>query len=140
MGFGLLSAPARVVTLRENQVIMSFKIISKTVAASAVAVMLSASGAAFAAAPIVGNWKTESGENASIASCGSAYCITVKTGKYAGKRIGRMTGSGSSYSGTIVDPSDGKEYSGSAKVGKSSMKLKGCALKIFCKTQSWKKL
>ncbi|MEP1206770.1 MAG: DUF2147 domain-containing protein [Rhizobiaceae bacterium] len=93
-----------------------------------------------AAEPIVGNWKTESGETAAIGACGGSYCITLKTGQYAGKRIGRMKGSGKSYSGTITDPSDGKQYSGSAKIGGSSLKLRGCALKIFCKTQKWSKL
>ena len=126
--------------LREKKVIMSVKHLSKTVAASAVALFLATSGGAIAAEPIVGNWKTESGETAALGPCGGSFCITIKTGKYAGKRIGRMTGSGASYSGTITDPSDDKQYSGSAKVGASSMKLKGCALKIFCKTQNWKKL
>ena len=93
-----------------------------------------------AADPIEGTWKTESGETAGIGPCGGAFCITLKTGQYAGQRIGRMSGSGSSYSGTITDPSDGKEYSGSAKVNGGSLKLKGCALKIFCKTQNWTKL
>ena len=119
---------------------MSFKFLSKTVAASAVAMIVATSGGALAAEPIVGNWKTEAGETAAIGPCGGSFCITVKTGKYAGKRIGRMKGAGASYTGTITDPSDNKQYSGSAKVGKSSMKLKGCALKIFCKTQNWKRL
>ena len=44
------------------------------------------------------------------------------------------------YAGTITDPEDNKEYTGSAKVSAKSMKLKGCALKIFCQTQTWKKL
>ena len=119
---------------------MSFKFLSKTVAASAVALFMATSGGALAEEPIVGNWKTEAGETAAIGPCGSSFCITVKTGRYAGKRIGVMKGSGSSYTGTITDPSDDKQYSGSAKVGKSSMKLRGCALKVFCKTQNWSKL
>ena len=108
--------------------------------AAALAVFALATTASHAAEPIVGNWKTESGETAAIGACGSSYCITVKTGQYAGKRIGRLSGSGASYKGTITDPSDGKEYSGSAKVNGGKMRLKGCALAIFCKTQSWNKL
>ena len=119
---------------------VSMKSLAGGIAAGAVASMLAVSGTAFAAEPIVGNWKTESGDTAAIGSCGGSYCITLKTGQYAGKRIGRMKGSGKSYNGTITDPSDGKQYSGSAKVSSSSMKLKGCALKIFCKTQNWSKL
>ncbi len=90
--------------------------------------------------PIEGNWKTQSGETAKIASCGSSYCITLKTGQYAGQRIGKMKASGGQYVGTVTDPADNKEYSGSASLSGSKMKLKGCALKIFCKTQNWKKL
>jgi len=97
------------------------------------------SGSATAAEPIVGNWKTQTGGNASIKPCGGAYCITVVGGKYAGKRIGRLSGKGGTYSGTITDPADGKKYSGSAKVKGKGMKLRGCALKVFCKTQNWKK-
>jgi uncharacterized protein (DUF2147 family) len=95
---------------------------------------------AIAAEPIVGNWKTQSGETAAIAACGGAYCIKLKTGKYSGKQIGRVSGSGASYSGTITDPADDKEYSGAATISGSSMALKGCALKIFCKTQNWTKM
>jgi len=95
---------------------------------------------AFAAEPIEGNWKTQSGETAAIGKCGGSFCIKLKTGTYAGKQIGKLKGSGADYAGTITDPEDNKEYTGSAKVSSSSMKLKGCALKIFCQTQTWKKL
>lgn len=103
---------------------------------AAIAMGLSAAGAA---EPVVGNWKTASGETAKIASCGGAYCITLVTGKFKGKQIGRMSGSGDSYSGEIMDPAADKTYSGSAKVSGSAMKLTGCALKVFCKTQNWSK-
>ena len=63
----------------------------------------------------------------------------LRSGQYAGKRIGKLAGSGSKYSGTITDPSDDKTYSGNAKVSGASMSLRGCALKIFCKTQKWNK-
>ncbi|QKV18585.1 DUF2147 domain-containing protein [Oricola thermophila] len=91
--------------------------------------------------PIEGNWRTQSGETAAIAKCGGAYCITLKTGAHAGKQIGRMNASGSNkYTGSITDPADDKTYSGSATLNGSSMKMKGCALKIFCKSQTWKKM
>ena len=95
--------------------------------------------AAAMADPIEGNWRTESGETAAIAPCGGAYCITLKSGKYNGKRIGKMSGSSGDYSGTITDPADDKTYSGSAQISGSSKKMTGCALKIFCKTQTWTK-
>lgn len=91
------------------------------------------------AADIEGNWKTTSGETANIAKCGSSYCIKLTTGQFSGKQIGKVSGSGP-YSGTITDPADNKTYSGKATVSGASMKMKGCALKIFCKTQVWNKL
>ncbi|MEL7429367.1 MAG: DUF2147 domain-containing protein [Pseudomonadota bacterium] len=102
--------------------------------------LLIATGSAAFADAIQGNWKTQSGETAAIAKCGSSFCITLKTGAHAGKRIGKMAGSNGTYSGNITDPADDREYSGSAKVSGSSMKLTGCALKVFCRTQTWKKL
>jgi uncharacterized protein (DUF2147 family) len=106
-----------------------------------VAALIAASATlANAAEPIEGNWKTKSGENASIAACGGAFCITVTTGKYAGKRIGKLSGSGSDYSGEITDPTDDKTYSGSASVNGASMQLKGCVMSVFCKSQTWKRL
>ena len=105
----------------------------------AAGLVLSASAPALADV-IEGNWRTESGETAAISKCGSSFCIQLKTGTYAGKRIGKMKGSGGSYTGTVTDPADNKKYSGSATVRGAGLKLKGCALKIFCKTQNWKKL
>lgn len=111
----------------------------KLLTATLLATTFALSAPAFAAS-IEGNWRTQSGETANIAKCGSSFCITLKSGTYSGKRIGKMKGSGNSYSGTITDPADDKAYSGSAQISGASMKLKGCALKIFCKTQNWKKM
>ena len=113
------------------------KTITSLLAAAGIAAALGTS--AFAAQPIEGNWTTATGARALIAPCGGAFCITLKSGAHAGKRIGRVSGSGNSYSGTITDPADDKEYSGSAKVNGSSMKMKGCVLKVLCKSQTWKK-
>lgn len=112
--------------------------IGKSIAA-AIILGLSAS-AALAAEPIVGNWKTASGETAAIASCGGAYCITLKTGKHAGKTIGNMSGKGMSYSGEITDPANDKTYSGSASIKGTSLKMQGCVLKVLCKTQTWTRM
>jgi len=90
--------------------------------------------------PIVGNWKTQSGETAKIGKCGGSFCITLQTGKYKGQRIGKMKAASGKYNGTITDPADNKTYSGSATVAGSNMNLTGCALKVFCRTQKWKKL
>lgn len=89
---------------------------------------------------IEGKWKTQSGETAAITKCGGTFCIKLKTGKYAGKSIGRMKGTNGKYKGTIVKPSTGKKYSGSAKIKGSTMKMKGCVAYVLCETQTWKRL
>ncbi len=104
------------------------------------AFILAGGVSAAAADPIEGNWKTQSGETAAIGNCGGSFCITLKTGKYAGKSIGKLSGAAGKYSGTITDPADDKTYSGAATVSGASMSLKGCALKVFCKTQKWAKM
>jgi uncharacterized protein (DUF2147 family) len=106
----------------------------------AVAAALIITGAA-SADPIEGNWKTKDGDTAAISACGGSFCIKLTTGKYAGKSIGTMSTSGTnSYSGSITKPSNGKTYSGSAKLSGSSLKLSGCVLAILCESQTWKKL
>ena len=106
-----------------------------------VAAFLAASATlALAAEPIEGNWKTASGETAAISACGGSFCVTLKTGKYSGKRIGKMTGSGNDYSGEITDPSEDKTYSGYATVSGSKLRMKGCVMSVFCKSQTWTRL
>ncbi|MFP5075684.1 DUF2147 domain-containing protein [Rhizobium sp. YIM 134829] len=94
----------------------------------------------FAAEPILGTWKTASGETAAIAPCGGAFCITLKTGKHAGKRIGELSGSAPRYTGEITDPANDKTYSGSAALSGDQLKLQGCVLKVLCRSQSWSRL
>ncbi|MCM2291960.1 DUF2147 domain-containing protein [Allorhizobium sp. BGMRC 0089] len=100
---------------------------------------LSAS-AVFAAEPIEGKWKTANGETADIRSCDGSFCITLKTGKFAGKTIGTLKGTDSSYTGEITDPETNKTYSGSANISGNAMRLKGCVLGILCKSQSWTRI
>lgn len=101
------------------------------------AALLLAVGTAYAD-PIDGNWKTQSGETASIAGGG----ITLKTGKHAGKRIGQMNPSGGGkYTGTITDPANDKTYKGKATLTGSTLKMSGCvAGGLICRTQTWKKM
>lgn len=106
----------------------------------AAALAVGVAGTAAAAEPIVGNWKTATGATAEIAPCGGAYCVTLKTGKFVGKRIGNLTGTGGNYSGEITDPETDKTYSGSGAVDGNSLKMKGCVLKVLCKTQTWSRL
>ncbi|OHV76750.1 DUF2147 domain-containing protein [Rhizobium sp. LCM 4573] len=106
----------------------------------ATAFVLAAATAGNAAEAIEGNWKTASGETAKIGPCGGAYCVTLVTGKHAGKQIGRLSGTGGQYSGQITDPADDKTYSGSGTVSGNSLRMKGCVLKILCKSQTWTRL
>ena len=92
-----------------------------------------------ASANITGNWRTGSGETAAIAKCGGSFCVTLKSGKYAGKSIGKFKGSGNNYSGTITDPAKDRNYSGTATLSGSKLKMRGCALKVFCRTDTWSK-
>jgi uncharacterized protein (DUF2147 family) len=97
-------------------------------------------GAAYSAEPILGNWKTEVGTTAAIASCGSGYCITLKTGKHAGERIGTFSGKGGSYAGKITDPDAKKTYNGVMTVSGDTVTMKGCVMKVFCQSQTWTRL
>ncbi|CCF18688.1 conserved exported protein of unknown function [Pseudorhizobium banfieldiae] len=105
----------------------------------AAAFLLSA-GFAHAAEPLEGNWKTASGETATIGKCGNAFCVTLKTGKHAGKQIGKLSGTGGTYKGEITDPAADKTYSGSGTVSGNSLKMKGCVMAVLCKTQTWTRL
>jgi uncharacterized protein (DUF2147 family) len=95
---------------------------------------------AFAEDPIVGNWKTELGDTASISSCGSGYCIILKSGKHAGKQIGTFKGKDGSYEGKITDPDANKTYDGSLTVSGNALRMKGCVLKLVCESQTWPRL
>ena len=86
---------------------------------------------------IAGNWRTAKGAIASIAKCGPTFCITLKSGKFKGRSIGKMSGSGASYKGTITDPEKNKTYSGTASVKGRSLLLSGCVMGIFCRSQTW---
>jgi uncharacterized protein (DUF2147 family) len=97
-------------------------------------------GIAHADDPIIGNWKTELGDTAAISACGSGYCITLKSGKHAGKQIGAFNGKDGSYEGKITDPEADKTYDGSLTVSGNALKMKGCVLKVACESQTWPRL
>lgn len=93
---------------------------------------------ASAADPIVGNWRTESGETASIAPCGENFCVVLKTGTYAGKNIGSLINDNGNYTGKVTDPATDRTYRGKASIEGSSMKMSGCVLGgLICQSQTW---
>ncbi len=107
---------------------------------AAAAALVFSTAAVQAAEPIEGSWRTASGATAQIAPCGGSYCVTLKSGKHAGKQIGKMAGKGNSYKGTITDPDADKTYSGSGTVSGNSLKMKGCVMAVLCKSQTWSRL
>jgi uncharacterized protein (DUF2147 family) len=108
--------------------------------------MIAVTGLMLVAAPalsaetIVGKWKTESGETANIGSCGSSFCVKLETGKHAGKQIGKLAGKDGNYNGEITDPANDKTYAGSGTINGGKLSMKGCVLKILCKTQTWSRI
>ncbi|EHH03584.1 hypothetical protein ATCR1_20875 [Agrobacterium tumefaciens CCNWGS0286] len=95
---------------------------------------------ASAAEPIEGKWKNGPVEIITIKPCGKEFCLTMTTGEFAGKSIGKLSGRGANYAGEITDPEDDRTYSGTGAIDGNVLKLKGCALKIFCKTVTWDRL
>ncbi|MBB3996538.1 DUF2147 domain-containing protein [Aureimonas pseudogalii] len=93
--------------------------------------------AASAAEPILGTWRVENGETVTYSACGTAFCATVDTGRYKGKSLGRVSGTGGRYTGSVVDPSNDKTYEGRAEVSGNILKLTGCVAKVFCQTRTW---
>ncbi|MFP5077918.1 DUF2147 domain-containing protein [Rhizobium sp. YIM 134829] len=98
---------------------------------------LGSAGSAAAADAVVGTWKTENGELSVIEPCKSGFCIVAKTGQYAGQKIGSVTSQGDVYAGRITDPRNKATYSGKLTVAGDSLKLRGCATPVLCKTQTW---
>ena len=95
-------------------------------------------GHALAADPIVGNWTTQSGRTAAIAPCAGGFCVTLKTGQYAGKQIGSLSNTGKRYVGKVTDPANDKTYNGKATLSGSVLKMSGCVLGgLFCRSQKW---
>ena len=102
--------------------------------------LVMSTGVANAADSLVGNWKTEDGTTSAISRCGSGYCITLKTGKYAGRKIGNFSGKDGNYAGQITDPVANKTYNGTLRLSGNSVKMQGCVMKVFCKSQTWTRL
>jgi uncharacterized protein (DUF2147 family) len=86
---------------------------------------------------VTGAWKTEAGETATISRCGTDYCIIAKTGKFAGEKLGTFSSSDGDYTGRLTDPQTRAIYSGKLVVSGDSLKLRGCATTVLCKTQTW---
>ncbi|WP_182085628.1 DUF2147 domain-containing protein [Aureimonas sp. ME7] len=103
--------------------------------AAAVAIALGAPAAA--AEPILGVWRLSNGETVSYRACPQGFCSKVNSGKYAGKTVGIMQGSGQRYTGSVIDPSNDKQYEGRVEIEGNQLTLTGCVAKVFCRSQTW---
>ena len=90
-----------------------------------------------AAEPLLGTWRLSNGETVTYSRCGAAFCSRVESGRYKGSSVGRLEGSAPTYTGTVVDPRDGKSYDGRASVTGDRLVLTGCVARIFCQSQTW---
>ena len=110
--------------------------------ATAALALTATSTGAMAEDLIIGKWKAPGGGIVEVVSCGGDFCATVVSGEHKGKSVGKMSGQGTQYDGTVTDPRDSKTYEGSVEVQESGsiLKMRGCALKIFCKTQTWTRI
>ncbi len=90
-----------------------------------------------------GMWKRSAANGGTliqIAKCGGSFCTTVRSGEFNGQRSGKFAKSGDSYAGEITDLKKKKTYTGTlALQGATKLKMTGCALKIFCKSETWTK-
>jgi len=106
----------------------------------ALIVLVSAGGQALAQDPIVGDWLTARGQTAEIAPCDDGFCVTLKTGQYAGRQIGALTNTGKRYQGKVTDPANDRTYNGKATISGTVMTMSGCVLGgLFCRSQEWTK-
>ncbi|MEL6921232.1 MAG: DUF2147 domain-containing protein [Pseudomonadota bacterium] len=92
-------------------------------------------GTAFAE-PIVGNWTTGSGGKTKIAACGSSFCVSVTSGEFAGRQIGKFDKDGDRYRGRITDPQNDRTYRGTAWFEGAALKMRGSVLGIG-RTDTW---
>jgi uncharacterized protein (DUF2147 family) len=51
----------------------------------------------------------------------------------------RETEAGVWTGGQLYNPDDGRTYTGSIRLQRGMLELRGCALSIFCDTQTWRR-
>lgn len=125
-----------------------------TLAASFVLAM---AGAALAADPLEGTWRTAKDDNGNsglinVAPCGAALCGTlVQSFDAAGKPFksenqGRqiisqtVSSGGGDYKGKVFSPDRGKTYNSRLKLTGNQLKVSGCVLGICRDGGTWTKV
>ncbi len=51
----------------------------------------------------------------------------------------RETGPGVWSDGTLYNPDDGRTYTGAIRLRNRTLELRGCAINVFCQTQTWRR-
>jgi uncharacterized protein (DUF2147 family) len=114
---------------------------------------LSLSLAAVAASPVLaddisGTWLRESGlSKVKFAPCGNAICgniVWIKPGVDTPAKVGQrlffdMKPSGANtWSGSAINPDDGKTYSGKMSLSGATLTTEGCAMGgLICRSSTW---
>ncbi|WP_415920994.1 DUF2147 domain-containing protein [Tateyamaria sp. SN6-1] len=120
---------------------------------AATALVLAGAGAAFAADPVEGVWKTETSDSGAflhvkIAACGAALCGTIAKvvnstdTSSTGKRMiwdMEAKGGGSYSGGRIWAPDVDKTYRSKMSLNGNSLKVSGCVGPI-CRGQTWTRI
>ncbi|TDK41022.1 DUF2147 domain-containing protein [Antarcticimicrobium luteum] len=122
----------------------------------AAAMSLGVAGAAWAADPLEGTWKTEVDDGSyahiDIAPCGAALCGVIArsfngSGEYRSENQGKTLvidmvpkGDGS-YAGKVWRPSNDKIYIGKMDLDGNTVALRGCvAGGLICSKQTWSRV
>lgn len=115
------------------------------------AALLALPSAAFAQAdPILGTWTRDTGASKiTFARCGDSICGSIawiKDPSATKAKVGQRVFTGvkqtapGKYSGTAIDPEDGKQYSGSITVNGNSLSGGGCVMGgLICRTVNYTK-
>ena len=111
---------------------------------------LSSAAIAQAADPLVGNWMRDDGGRAvRIFKCGETYCGSISAIKDPSDKakVGQAVFSGikpsapGKYTGTAIDPDDGKQYSGTFTLNGNALSAGGCALGgLICRTRNYRRM
>jgi uncharacterized protein (DUF2147 family) len=109
--------------------------------------------AAVAASPaladeITGTWLRESGlSKVKFGACGDAICgniVWIKAGVDTPAKVGQRLFFGmkptgpNTWSGSVVNPDDGKTYTGTMSLSGGTLTTEGCALGgMICRSSTW---
>src|SRR5436305_13070040 len=97
---------------------------------------------------VTGTWLRESGlSKVKFAPCGNAICgniVWIKSGVDTPAKVGQrlffdMKPTGpNAWSGSVINPDDGKTYSGTMSLSGGTLTTQGCAMGgMICRSSTW---